>query len=190
MPVYAATVTQGCSGAEMTAGQYLFGFDGRINRAKWWLLVLVQIGAAIVFNVAAMSLVGASMMSAMSGGSVSSAGGSVLLMILLSLVYVVLMFIVWLAVTIKRLHDRDKSGVWILLFAVGPWACLLLGAGLSFGRAGSLGGLFMLAGLAVSVWAFVELGCLRGTIGSNRFGPDPLAFMQYSSAPPPPVQSA
>src|SRR6266487_727368 len=29
-------------------------------------------------------------------------------------------------------------------------------------------------GLAISVWAFVELGCLRGTPGPNRYGPDPL----------------
>lgn len=173
----------------MTAGQYLFGFDGRINRAKWWLLILIQIGAAIVFNIAAMSLVGASMMSAM-GGSVSGAGGSVLVMIFLSLIYVVLMFVIWLAVTIKRLHDRDKSGVWILLFAIGPWVCLLLAAGLSFSHSGSLASLFMLAGFAISVWAFVELGCLRGTIGPNRYGADPLAFMQYTPAPPPPVQPA
>ena len=31
-----------------------------------------------------------------------------------------------------------------------------------------------LAAFAVGVWAFVELGCLRGTIGPNRYGPDPL----------------
>jgi len=28
--------------------------------------------------------------------------------------------------------------------------------------------------LAVTVWVIVELGCLRGTQGPNRFGPDPL----------------
>ena len=26
----------------------------------------------------------------------------------------------------------------------------------------------------VSIWFFVELGCLRGTVGSNQYGPDPL----------------
>jgi uncharacterized membrane protein YhaH (DUF805 family) len=29
--------------------------------------------------------------------------------------------------------------------------------------------------LPFSIWAFVELGCLKGTAGSNRFGEDPLA---------------
>jgi uncharacterized membrane protein YhaH (DUF805 family) len=28
---------------------------------------------------------------------------------------------------------------------------------------------------AISVWAFVELGCLLGTVGPNRYGPDPLS---------------
>ena len=27
----------------------------------------------------------------------------------------------------------------------------------------------------VALWFFVELGCLRGTVGPNRYGPDPLA---------------
>jgi uncharacterized membrane protein YhaH (DUF805 family) len=35
----------------MTADQYLFGFEGRVNRAKWWLLVPIQIGAAIIYYV-------------------------------------------------------------------------------------------------------------------------------------------
>jgi len=28
---------------------------------------------------------------------------------------------------------------------------------------------------AITVWAFVELGCLRGTLGPNQYGPDPLS---------------
>jgi uncharacterized membrane protein YhaH (DUF805 family) len=35
--------------------------------------------------------------------------------------------------------------------------------------------LLSLITLAVAVWFFVELGCLRGTIGDNQYGPDPLA---------------
>jgi uncharacterized membrane protein YhaH (DUF805 family) len=31
-----------------------------------------------------------------------------------------------------------------------------------------------LVSFAITVWAFVELGCLRGTVGPNRYGPDPL----------------
>lgn len=35
--------------------------------------------------------------------------------------------------------------------------------------------IFGLASLAISIWALVELGFLRGTVGANRYGPDPLA---------------
>jgi uncharacterized membrane protein YhaH (DUF805 family) len=37
------------------------------------------------------------------------------------------------------------------------------------------GGILLhLVSFAITIWAFVELGCLRGTIGPNRYGPDPL----------------
>ncbi|MBA56842.1 MAG: DUF805 domain-containing protein [Pseudomonadales bacterium] len=48
-----------------------------------------------------------------------------------------------LAVQVKRWHDRDKSGWWVLISfipLIGP------------------------------IWAFVENGCLAGTSGENRFG--------------------
>ena len=32
--------------------------------------------------------------------------------------------------------------------------------------------------LGVGIWFFIELGCLRGTIGANQYGPDPLAAAQ------------
>ena len=52
-----------------------------------------------------------------------------------------------LAVNVKRWHDRDKSAWWLLIELI-P----LIGA----------------------IWVFIELGCLKGTYGKNRFGPDPL----------------
>ena len=30
------------------------------------------------------------------------------------------------------------------------------------------------AASAIGVWAFVELACLRGTVGPNAYGPDPI----------------
>jgi uncharacterized membrane protein YhaH (DUF805 family) len=32
-----------------------------------------------------------------------------------------------------------------------------------------------LISFGITVWAFVEIGCLRGTVGPNRYGPDPLS---------------
>jgi uncharacterized membrane protein YhaH (DUF805 family) len=51
-----------------------------------------------------------------------------------------------LAVAIRRLHDIDRTGWWFLIVLTVIGAILLI------------------------VWA-----CFRGTIGANRFGPDPLA---------------
>ena len=66
----------------------------------------------------------------------------------LSLAAGVFALITGLAVSAKRWHDRDKSAWWILIVLVpviGP------------------------------IWVVVENGFLRGTIGPNRFGPDPLS---------------
>jgi uncharacterized membrane protein YhaH (DUF805 family) len=49
---------------------------------------------------------------------------------------------------VKRYHDRNKSGWWILIVFVPV-----------------IGGL----------WYFIECGFLRGTPGPNTYGPDPLA---------------
>jgi uncharacterized membrane protein YhaH (DUF805 family) len=52
-----------------------------------------------------------------------------------------------LAVQVKRWHDLDRSGWWVLINfipIIGP------------------------------IWALVETGFFRGTVGENRFGADPL----------------
>ena len=35
--------------------------------------------------------------------------------------------------------------------------------------------ILQLISFAIAVWGFVEIGCLRGTVGPNRYGPDPLS---------------
>ncbi len=61
----------------------------------------------------------------------------------------VLLFWPVIATSAKRWHDRDKSGWWVLV---------------------------MLVPVVGWIWALVQNGCLRGTRGPNRFGPDPLAI--------------
>jgi uncharacterized membrane protein YhaH (DUF805 family) len=132
-------------------GSLLFTFQGRINRAKYWLAVVVYISLMIVVTATAFLL-----------------GFGMLFFVILGIIYLV-MLISSIAVGIKRLHDRDKSGWWLLLFYLLPAVLNGIGATLDMQT------IFSLAGAAISIWMIVELGFLRGTSGSNQYGPDPLA---------------
>ena len=123
-------------------GNMLFGFQGRMNRAKWWLvlvaIVVVEIILfAIIFGGAAMSADPQEAMANM--GTLAS---------LVILVFAVVVTWISIAVGIKRFHDRNKSGWWVLIAFVPV-----------------IGGL----------WYLIECGFLRGTAGPNTYGPDPLA---------------
>jgi uncharacterized membrane protein YhaH (DUF805 family) len=147
----------------MNVGQLLFHFKGRINRGKYWLAILIFVIIGLV-----MSTIGYFAEQAMAFQA-------------LNLIVSVGMFVAGIAVGLKRLHDRDKSGWWLLIFYLLPSALFGIGAviffyGLGAEEAGGVigGTVIYLIGVAVLVWAIVELGCLRGTDGPNRFGPDPL----------------
>jgi uncharacterized membrane protein YhaH (DUF805 family) len=80
-------------------------------------------------------------------------------------------------VGIRRLHDRDKTAWWLLLFYGVP--ALSLVVSLVADDDADNTPIVILAleylSFAVLLWALVELGFLRGTIGGNVYGPDPLA---------------
>ncbi len=168
----------------MTAGHYLFGFTGRINRAKAWLFVLIQILVFVVLAILFASFVGMAAFSnpGASQNAAANMGGAALVISLLCGLIGIAMFIASLAVLTKRLHDRNKSGWWLLLFYVLPFILNIVA--LSINMAGMMhqppqtnpvGSILSLAALALGIWGFVELYCLRGTVGDNRYGPDPLA---------------
>jgi uncharacterized membrane protein YhaH (DUF805 family) len=144
----------------------LFSFNGRINRGKYWLAVLIYIIAWTVFIVGSLIWLGG-----MNIDNLLRLAGAGLLIWLIGLILLILGTWSGLAVGIKRLHDRDKSGWWILLFWFGP---SVLGSWQA--STPDLGGGFILslAAAAIAIWAFVELGCLPGTPGPNQYGPDPL----------------
>ena len=90
-------------------------------------------------------------------------------MAVLVILYIPLVWI-GLAIGAKRLHDRDKSAWWLVVFYAIP---TILSAAADQTEDLTLVILHLMS-FAISVWAFVELGCLRGTIGPNQYGPDPL----------------
>ena len=131
-----------------------FGFTGRANRAKYWLVVLINILILVVV-----------------AGLLFGVLPWVAAIAVMGLVYIAL-FISFLAISIKRLHDRNKPAWWVAVFVVIPVALSIVA--LSLGTDTGLGMILNLAQIAISIWAFVELGCLRGTVGPNDYGEDPL----------------
>jgi uncharacterized membrane protein YhaH (DUF805 family) len=151
----------------------LFSFNGRINRGKYWLAVLIYIVVGTAFIAGCLIWLGGANID-----NLFSFAGAVLLIWLIGLVLFVAGTWSGFAVGVKRLHDRDKSGWWILLFWLGP--SVLGGWQTASPEIG--GGLILsLAATAITIWAFVELGCLRGTPGPNQYGPDPLGKLAYTS---------
>ncbi len=149
-----------------------FSFRGRINRAKYWLALLMLIIAEIVL--AGIRVIVEHGLEVVAD---SIAGLVVLFVVSLAVLAVGLALLVTgLAVAAKRLHDRDKSAWWLLIFYLLPGVLATIGTGVSMATDSWFAvGLFGAVALAISIWAFIELGCLRGTLGPNRYGPDPLA---------------
>lgn len=84
-----------------------------------------------------------------------------------------------LAAAVKRLHDRDRSGWWLLLFVALPWGLQGLG---TLDRHGPGEAIASLVGFALAAWGVVELVVRPGTAGPNHHGPDPRAAEPTGSA--------
>lgn len=148
----------------MDWASFLFSSRGRIGRAKYWLTAVIYIAAWVFFLLVAFIALGNNIENAF-----SFAGVGIALWIAATILTLAM---TWssIAIGMKRLHDRDKSGWWILVFLLGP--TLLNGLGQSSTGAASL--ILFVGAVVISIWAVVELGILRGTSGTNRFGADPL----------------
>jgi uncharacterized membrane protein YhaH (DUF805 family) len=100
-------------------------FSGRAQRSAYWYWVLFIVIVSFVTNFIDAAL-----------GTIGIVGGLVSLALLLP----------GLSVSIRRLHDLDRTGWWLLIMLTGIGIILLI------------------------VWY-----CMKGTTGPNRFGADPLA---------------
>jgi uncharacterized membrane protein YhaH (DUF805 family) len=148
----------------------LFSYQGRINRAKYWTAVLIYLAVNLVVVAIGFIMFGNSILALSDDvgedGLLLGLASRGIGFLLLSVVIYIPLIVSGIFVGIKRLHDRDKSGWWLLVFYLVP--ALLNG----FADVSSI---FWIAALGISIWAFVELGCLRGTQGPNKYGSDPLA---------------
>jgi uncharacterized membrane protein YhaH (DUF805 family) len=92
----------------------------------------------------------------------------------LFIIFLTLVSVSWIsafAIGVKRLHDRNKSGWLIVLFYVVP---SILGGIANTSEQAVASFVLGLGSLVISIWGLVELGFLRGTVGPNAYGPDPL----------------
>jgi uncharacterized membrane protein YhaH (DUF805 family) len=187
-------------GASRDLANYLFGFYGRINRAKQWALILLVIAYDFVLAIAFAATIGYGAVGAVIEKqepirNLINSPQAHTFGVFFVLSYLVMIYI-FIAITTKRLHDRDKSAWWLLVFFVLPVVLnipsflLVLDMLKHFDailRTAQSGGpppqppssplatISNGAATIISLWAFVELYCLPGTKGDNRFGADPLA---------------
>lgn len=145
----------------------LFSFQGRLNRAKYWWVALINLAILTACLVFALALIGLEISNA------TPSTGAPVNYLFMAIFAVVGLLMIWssTATGIKRLHDRDQSGWWMLVF----WGVSAI-VGLLQETATTPSSQFILGvgKFAVTVWIIIELGCLRGTQGPNRFGADPL----------------
>ena len=119
-------------------------FHGRASRAEFWHYTLVYVVISVLLNILGIRL--------------------------LSTVVALALLVPSLGVTVRRLHDVDRSG-WLILIPVVP--ALLTGS--LFYLFWPLGVVFAL--ITVACFAYlIYLYVLPGTPGPNQYGPDPKAI--------------
>jgi uncharacterized membrane protein YhaH (DUF805 family) len=152
--------------------EFLFGAGGRISRAKYWRSLIIFVGAGLLVGVILLT-----------------AANIAAPLFVVALLVVALPWLMWgLAFHTERLHDRDKSAWWLLVFYVVPgalghcakaaWLTGATGTGLHY--------VLTLAAFGLSIWGFVEIGFLGGNADPNRYGSNPLSPRRQRLTIPPP----
>jgi uncharacterized membrane protein YhaH (DUF805 family) len=152
-------------------GAFYFSPSGRISRSQYWLRFFVPVLViGLILGVLKLA-----------NGEVGTNRGPVS-----TITVIFQLILLWpgIAILIKRIHDRNKSG-WLIWALYGPVIVAIIftvaaiiaffasGVSAAWGL-GIVAAVFWIAVFAVSIWFFIEFGCLRGTIGANRYGPDPV----------------
>ena len=145
-------------------------FSGRSRRKEFWIWFLFQVLLHLTFLILIMASVGTAILSGDPTQALAGAGSALVLYVIWGLVSLAF-FIPNLAVTIRRLHDSDRSGHWVLLF----WAPYLVLFAMGFMGASNGGALESILGLAVLGGGLVLLVFMffEGTKGPNKYGQDP-----------------
>lgn len=137
-------------------------FSGRAPRAEYWWYVLAVVIVTILASIIE-SILGLDAMFATYGP--------------LTLLLMLALIVPGVAVAVRRLHDTDRSGWWVLLplipYAIGIALAVPAMTGGSTAGPGTAG-LFTILGMIGGIVLLVFM-VLPGTAGQNHFGPDPYA---------------
>ena len=148
--------------------EFLFGASGRINRAKYWRSVLIFIVAGLMTAVI-----------------LFTAAGIAAPLFVIMVVLVLIPWLLWgFSVTTERLHDRDKSAWWLVVFYLVPGVLGQTAKATWFGGIRRHG-----AALHPGAGGFCahDLGICRNRLPArhrrpNTYGPDPLVRSQTTEA--------
>jgi uncharacterized membrane protein YhaH (DUF805 family) len=138
-------------------------FAGRARRKEYWWFVLFSILLTWLALAADVAISGIDALIAGEGGIVQRIVSLALL-------------VPSLAVAVRRLHDTDRRGWWLLLPLVpalivgGAAAAVIAGSEVAVNILLAAALLLGIGSVLLMVWY-----CSRGTIGENRFGPDPIS---------------
>jgi len=176
-----------------------FDFSGRSRRMEYWMWVVFQFLIGIAFWILMFVVAGTAIFAVGAGMeskdpsmlAATGAGVGIGMFVLLGLYALVGLFLLIpsLAVAVRRLHDTNRSGWW-LLAPIGCECIVLVATMLAAGaavtdpqRAMVPGLIALIAGLAAMVLALILLVFmfLDGTPGPNRYGADPKGRVEAST---------
>jgi uncharacterized membrane protein YhaH (DUF805 family) len=126
-----------------------FEMSGRSRRKEFWLFMLLMVVVSIL----------AGMIDSMLGMSRMIGGVYGPVTLVAALAFVIPQF----SVSIRRLHDTERSGWWLLLF------CVPVAVSVAMFRTGQWN--YALANLVLLILLYFFV--LDGTRGPNRYGSDP-----------------
>ena len=89
-------------------------FQGRSGRKEFWMFVLFVVAVVFVLQILAGIMMAGSMTVDPNTGAVTGAAGMGLIGIIIMIFYLAII-VPYIAVGVRRMHDQDKSGWFILI---------------------------------------------------------------------------
>ena len=165
-------------------------FNGRARRSEYWYWVLFQAIIRITI-VVVLALIKTFIPDPSQLENAAPIKLTVLMILILILLLYLGTLLPYLAVSVRRLHDRDDAGWLIIILLVLPDLLFqtasvlksnIVSLNLSFSTAGDLDKTMALVSFyyIVSTIIRVVLFCKPGTEGPNTYGPDPIRIISQS----------